>query len=99
MGKVSETALARKQYKVTYKDQKGGTVKDEYELTLEESGASDYGNRHCLRLIRMSDKYVNIWDARYDKRFNDTENFFRYADEFMMDKVFSEECEVWGRVN
>ena len=88
-------ALAEKIYRVTYKEEKE-EVSEEYRFEMDESGAFQYGNRHCLNLFR-GDEIVESWDVRYDKRFYDEETFFKYIDDFAKD-FFRKDAEIWGRV-
>ena len=57
--------------------------KHKLRLDMIESGAFDYGNKHSLVLTDMETKQEELFDARYDVRFNDEEDFYKNAEEFI----------------
>ena len=78
-----EKALATARFKATGE----GT---EFTITLEmfESGAFTYGNKHSL--VYSTDwpgSTEQLFDARYDKRFNTVESFEKNAEEFVRAQI------------
>ena len=78
-----EKALAVAKFKVT--DEEGHSYN--YTLKMYKSGAFDYGNRHCIVLFNETYKNEQLFDARYDSRFNTVESFRKYAYEFVRDQM------------
>ena len=61
-------------------------------LELLKSGSFDYGNGHSL-LLKECDLNEQLFDARYDKRFNDEDSFRKHSLEFIREHVRST-CKV-----
>lgn len=75
-------------YKVTTED---GKVID-MTLELTDHGGFDYGNGHSLILTEVGIN-ESIFDARYDKRFDNEESFRKNALKFVREHVRST-CKV-----
>ena len=57
-----------------------------FDITLKlcESGCFQYGNQHSLKLVFNEPKACpELWDARYDHRFDTVETFNKHAVEFI----------------
>ena len=69
-------------YKVTTED--GEVINTTLELV--NNGGFDYGNGHSL-ILTQEGINKNIFDARYDRRFDNEESFRKYALEFVKENV------------
>ena len=61
-------------------------------LELVNSGGFDYGNGHSL-ILTQEGINKNIYDARYDRRFDNEQSFRKYALEFVKENV-RDTCKV-----
>ena len=83
---MENDVLATKKYIAT-----SGDEKYMFTLHLVPHGGFDYGNRHSLVYITqdITGKHLreDLFDARYDRRFNTVESFNKYAYEFVKDQI------------
>ena len=86
---MGQRALCVDKFKVT---DESGVV---YNTTLKmyKSGAFQYGNQHCLVLRNETLKTEDLFDARYDTRFNTVESFHKNSFDFVSANVRST-CKV-----
>lgn len=85
--KKAYEVFASKKYRITFE---GET--HEYELSLEESGAFQYGNQKCIGLTKDGKTY-DVFDVRYEQKFADAESFYDNIDAFVKE-VFADECVI-----
>lgn len=83
--KKAYQVFAKKTYKITFEGQT-----NIYDLTLEESGAFQYGNQKCIGLTKNGKTY-DVFDVRYEPKFADAESFYENIDAFVKE-VFADEC-------
>lgn len=60
---------------------------DRMTLELIKSGGFDYGNQNAIVLSSKKYKTKNLFDARYDNRFDNEETFHKHSYEFVRDYV------------
>lgn len=70
-----------------FKIKENGKEIDRMTLELIKSGGFDYGNQHSLVLTSEKYKTENLFDARYDSRFDNEETFHKYSYEFVRDYI------------
>lgn len=83
--KKAYQVFAKKAYKITFE---GKT--NLYELSLEESGAFQFGNQKCIGLTKNGKTY-DVFDVRYEPKFADAKSFYANIDDFVKE-VFADEC-------
>lgn len=70
-----------------FKVKENGKEIDIITLELIKSGGFDYGNKNALVLTSKEYKTENLFDVRYDSRFDNEETFHKYSYEFVRDYV------------
>ncbi len=81
-----ERALAVEKFRVYDND----GYSSNFTLKLYKSNAFAYGNQHSLVLFNETYKDEQLFDARYDSRFNTVESFHKYAYEFVRERIREE---------
>lgn len=76
-------ALAEKRF-ILEGNVEGFDMRFDITVELTESGAFQYGNGHAVVIKYNEGRYEpELWDSRYDKRFNTVESFNKHVYEFL----------------